>query len=65
MTLKLDIGANVTSESDRQPRKHSSPRASIDGRTENEVMGWFANARFWIVVRAGIAGIEEAPPIRR
>jgi hypothetical protein len=65
MTFKRDIGVNVTFERNRQPRKHSAPRNSIDAGTEKEGMGWFANARFWIVVKAEIAGIEEVPSIRR
>jgi hypothetical protein len=65
MTFKRDIGANATFESDRQLRKHSSPKNSIDAGTEKEVMCWYANARFWIVVTAGIAGIEERESIWR
>jgi hypothetical protein len=64
-TFKLDVGANETLESHRQSRKQWSPRNSIDAGTENEVMRWFANARFRILVTAGIAGIEERESIRR
>jgi hypothetical protein len=65
MTFRLHIAANVTSERNRQSRKHSSPRNSIDAGTEKEEMRWFANARFWIIAMAGIAGIEERESIRR
>jgi hypothetical protein len=65
MTFKRDIGANMTSESKRHRLKHYSPRNSMDAGTEKEVRRWFANARYWIVVRAGIAGIEEGESIRR
>jgi hypothetical protein len=64
MTFKLHIRADETSESNRQHGKHSWPRQSIDAGTGKKAMGWFVNARFRILVTAGIAGMEEGDSSR-